>query len=920
MNLIVLTSFLLVSSTSFDSLLRHLQSRDLPSATAIIQEPTTVFSTDELTRLEQSLERFSPQGDWIGFLNALAVRYPDRPLFALALAQAHWRAGDAKSALSISADAMVLAPSDDQVLYRSAVIARTCQELDTAKERIAALLKMAPKHADGIFLLGSIEAEQGHFDAAGETLTKAILLQPEHFRAYYIRGQVAMQKGDWEGAVRDLQKSVDIYPFFREAYTAMRTPLARLKRQEDLKRIQGIIEKTRQWNPDQYTRLYNLFQNRMRISPRESVELVQNLTLVERDDWAKRYLESLQQAGRMNDDLRLLLSQLRFNALEFDLALEMVESIQNPILRQSETFRALQGWTYLKLGAVNQSLDIYNRYKDVYLQSAPFRALGEALNSRPIPSPMPLPSKASENPSSPIRFQDRTMSSGLHVFQHRLGHSDKRWITDAMGSGVAVGDYDNDGDDDIYFVNGRPELLSPDPDYINALFRNNDDGTFTDVTDKTGVGDSGYGMCAIFGDIDNDGWLDLFVGNYGECALYKNNGDGTFREYTEEAGIQHKGYAAAAAFGDVDGDEDLDLFVGHYVDFDPMKHGDFRENYHGIPVMMGPLAYDHIPHRLYLNQGNGHFIDASEEAGIRISDGRAMGAVMIDLDNDRDLDLYVTNDSTYNHVLRNQGDGRFEDISFESGAAFNESGRDGASMGVAAGDVNHDGFADLLITAYEQESDNLFINDGSGFFLDQTGAYGLRGPSLWLTTWGTGFCDFDSDGELDFYTVNGHVYPQVEQLNLGRFYHQGVSFYRDGGEAFEDVSQAALPPDGRKIAGRGSALLDYDKDGDMDLAVNCIDDHPLLLENTTPQKNWLQVQLKGTSAQTYGVRVVARSGDKKWMRIVDGGSGYLSQNTSILHFGLGDTGELDELRIEWRQKEPQVITNPPMRQRLIIQY
>jgi hypothetical protein len=516
-----------------------------------------------------------------------------------------------------------------------------------------------------------------------------------------------------------------------------------------------------------------------------------------------------------------------------------------------------------------------------------------------------------------FHFVDKTETSGIHVFRHCLGGPDKGMIVEAMGSGVAVGDYDNDGDDDLYFVNGRPDVKQPDPAWLNALFRN-DGGVFKNVTEEAGVGDMGFGMCAIFGDVDNDGWLDLFVGNYGKNVLYHNNRDGTFTDITDVAGVGDEHYAASAAFADIDNDGDLDLFVGNYVQFDPDLHGELRATYRGERVFMGPQSFDSQKDILYINNGNGTFTNGSARAGINVSQGRAMGSAFFDLENDGNLDLYVTNDSTYNHLLNNRGDGTFEDLSVLSGAGFSDGGWGGASMGVCAGDYNNDGFLDLYITSYEQETDVLYRNEGDGNLTDVTAPMGLYAVTGNLVTWGSGFCDFDADGLLDLYTANGHVYPQIKRIDPDMNSSQGVSIYQNAGNRFFDVSSSAIPIHVKNRTCRGSALLDYDNDGDMDIVVNCIDSLPLLLENQCRRGNWLQVKLEGLSAYTYGVRIMARSGETRQTRFTDGGSGYLSQNSQIVQFGFGTAGAVDELTIFWRHRDPQRILSPPINQQISI--
>jgi len=894
-----------------------LRERNIPAAMAAVSTMKTPLTEQERNRLVEAMKQLSPQGDWVPFLQKLAEKNDSDGEFLFFTAQASWRAGDIDAAIDLSGRAMGAAQDDTALMYKCAAIARTSGHNEEAKRRIEKILALDSRHLDALFLLGSIQSEEGHTDLARKTLSRVIDCQPDHFRALYELGKLETRAGDSEAAVQHLQAAVHAYPFFREAYSALRVPLARTQKQEELKKVQRILLHTRRWDPDTYARLRHSFQNAYTISPEESAELAAELVAVEREDLSKAYLENLHKQGKTNENLKILLAQLRFNAKEHTECMWLLESIQDCPADETDTYIALKAWTLFMLGRVDESRAIYAKFESQFKNSPHFQALGSALAKLPQRQQRQVDTEVPRSATASIRFVDRTAEAGLSQFRHILGHKDKRWIIDAMGSGVAVADYDNDGDDDIYFVNGRPNVDKLDPAWRNALFRN-DGGVFTDVTEQSGVGDLGWGMCAVFGDVNNDGWLDLFVGNYGPNVFYRNDGDGTFSEVTKQAGLEHDGYAAAAAFADVDHDGDLDLFVGNYVSFDPKKHGHLRENYHGVKVMMGPMAFEYQPDLLYFNDGTGRFVESSAQAAINISEGRAMGAAFVDFENNGNLDLYVANDSTYNHVLRNDGRGHFTDISFLSGAAVCESGRDGASMGVAVGDYNNDTLFDILVTSYEQESDVLFQNDGEGYFTDMTGPLGLLGPSRWLVTWGSGFCDFDADGLLDFYTVNGNVYPQVDELPFGRTYHQGVSFYRNIGRRFEDVSSGATSAEVKRTAGRGSALLDYDSDGDMDIVINCIDDSPRLLENRSERGHWLQARLEGTSAQTFGVRVVARKGERRWARMVDGGSGYLSQNSQVLHFGFGEVDRIDDLTIYWFHSQPQVIVSPCLNQRLTI--
>lgn len=906
-----------MKSTTIDSILERLHANDFSNASVLLKEYPHPLTSVEREKLESFLKQNSPQGDWIPFLKTLAEKSDSNADFLFFLAQALWRSGDVDGAIETSSKAIEAAPNDADMIYKCAAIARTLGKIGVAKQRIDSVLAMDGKHPDALFLLGSIYAEEGENEEAKLTLQSVLATHPRHIRSLFELGKLETRLGNDERAIEYLQKAVDAYPFFREAYSAMRIPLSRLGRKEEFDRIQMLLAYMRNWNPNQYRQLRYMYENAFDIPLEMREALVQELIAVQHQDRALEYLSSLYRKAGLNDSLRMTLAQLYYNKKEFSECLKILNEINDPTLQESELYIGIKGWSLLGVHDMTQSRALYNRYKDRFADSANFKALGDTLAELDGGK---NPKTTNDSPGTEVGFQFREVSkpAGLSVFQHRLGHKDKRWIIDAMGSGVAVADYDNDGDDDIYFVCGRPSLDDRDPKWKNRLFVN-EGGHFTDVTERAGVGDTGWGMCAIFGDVNNDGWLDLFVGNYGDNVLYVSNGDGTFTDRTAEAGLRHNGYAAAAAFGDLDLDGDLDLYVGNYVEFIPSQHGDLRDRFHGLDVMKGPMGLKHQDDLLYLNDGTGHFIDFSQASRINVSEGRAMGATLADLDLDGDLDLYVSNDSTYNHVLMNEGNGVFEDYSFFSGAAVDESGQEGASMGVAAGDYNNDGLPDIYVTAYEQESDELFQNKGEKQFIDMKGPLNFVSATRWLTTWGTGFCDFDSDGFLDIYTVNGHTYPQVEELPNERKYPQGVSFYKNhDGKSFtsEDVSFESK----ETIAGRGSAWLDYDNDGDMDIVINCMDDTPRLLENVTPGGNWLKVKLNGTSAQTFGVRVVAKSGNRQWTRTVDGGSGYLSQNSQILHFGFGNLDKIDEITVYWFHQPPKTYRDIELNQTFLIHY
>ncbi len=902
-------------TVDIQSVIDSIQKHELAEAEEILRQSQDTLTASEQKQLQAFITQHSPQGDWIPLLRLIADKAESNPDFLFLLSQALWRTGDESGALKVSGEAMAAAKNDLQLQYKCAAIARTLGRLDIAKQRIEKILALNASHSDTLFLQGSIWAEEGENEKAKNTLLQVIQSNPKHFRSLFELGKLETRLGNDEQAVQYLSEAINAYPFFREAYAALRTPLSRLDRKNEFSRLQETIQTMRAWNPDQYRQLRYMYENAFTIPIQQRVLLTQELLSIRQFEKAMQYLINLNKRDLLNDPLRIALAQLHYQQKEFPDCLSILGEISDTTITQTERFVGIKGWSLLGTGDAESSLDLYNQYKETFPDSPNFAALGVAL-SKIDKKEYTGQSTSNIQVRKAFQFRDASKECGLDAFQHRMGHNDKRWIIDAMGSGVAVGDYDNDGDDDVYFVNGRPDLNENDGQWRNGLFRN-DGGRFVDVTERAHVGDAGWGMCAVFGDVNNDGWLDLFVGNFGADVLYINNGDGSFTERTQDAGLSHNGYAAAAVFGDVDLDGDLDLFVGNYVEFTPIQHGDLRDKYHGMDVMRGPMGLNYQNDLLYFNKGDGTFEERSQQSQINISEGRAMGASMADFDLDGDLDLYVANDSTYNHVLLNDGKGQYEDSSFVSGAAVNESGREGASMGVATGDYNNDGRIDIFVTAYEQEPDTLFQNKKGVLFTDVTGPSKLTSPSHWLTTWGTGFCDFDSDGFLDIYTVNGHTYPQVEQLENDRSYTQGVSLYQNIDA--EHFRTETLEFDAaRTIAGRGSALLDYDNDGDMDIVINCIDDSPRLLKNQSSQGNWLKVKLNGTSAQTFGVRVVIEHKGQQWTRTVDGGSSYLSQNSQTLHFGLGEIDQVEKITIHWLARPPQTYSDVSTNQTLIV--
>ena len=518
-------------------------------------------------------------------------------------------------------------------------------------------------------------------------------------------------------------------------------------------------------------------------------------------------------------------------------------------------------------------------------------------------------------PDSPsLMFEDVAAEAGLD-FQHFSGSPEKQYILESMSGGVAWIDFDRDGWMDLYLVNGGhwEELVQGKRTVSNALYRNNGDGTFTDVTGKAGVGNRHWGMGVAAGDYDNDGWVDLFVCNYGPNTLYRNNGDGTFRDVTATAGVGDGRWGVSASWGDYDADGRLDLYVTNTVQFDYKAPDPMDCHYRGITVQCGPLGMVGDSDILYRNNGDGTFRDVSEKAGVSdVTPSYGLGAIWSDYDNDGDLDLYVANDQMANFLFRNQGDGTFEETGLFAGAAFSDDGTAQGSMGVDFGDYDRDGLLDIYITHFSDDYNTLFRNLGQGRFRDMTRGAGLTFSSWPMVGWGTGFVDLDHDGWEDIFAANGHVFPQVDGYKIGTSFHQRSQVFRNLGQGkFQEVS-AGLDRL-KSWSSRGVAFADYDNDGDIDVAVNNLDGVPWLLKNQRGSQagNWLMLSLEGTrtNRSAIGARVSLETAEGKQMREVRGGSSYESTHDFRVHFGLGRLETVRKLTVRWTDGTTQDFEN-----------
>lgn len=539
-------------------------------------------------------------------------------------------------------------------------------------------------------------------------------------------------------------------------------------------------------------------------------------------------------------------------------------------------------------------------------------------DAKPMPPP-PGPKSPIEGTPLGVSFVDVARQSGLDAETIYGGVGQNKYLLETTGCGVAFYDYDNDGWIDIFLVNGwRLEGFAKGEEPRCHLFKNNRDGTFTDVTKGSGLENrTGWGQACCVGDYNNDGQDDLFVTYYGQNALYRNNGDRTFTDVTQQAGLIQPGpktrWNTGCTFVDYDRDGHLDLFVANYVD---LQLADWPLpaagpcTYKGILVACGPPGLPGGKNILYHNNGDGTFTDVSEKAGIWDTVGTyGLSVAASDLDNDGWPDIYVANDSAAATLYQNQKNGTFKDVAVETGAALSPSGLPQAGMGVAIGDYNRDGTLDIVKTNFSGDTDSLYANLGDGSFEDRTYPGGL-GMNTRLLGWGVGFFDMDNDGWLDILMSNGHVYPEVDKSNADLTYAEHKYLYRNlRNGRFEDVTKLSGPGIMERAPARGCAFGDYDNDGVIDIVVNCVNSIPQLLRcDSTLQRNWIKIKLMGTKSNRSGigskVKVVARTTSNSQQPLIQidelrSGGSYFSQNDMRMHFGLDQAKTVDLVEVRW---------------------
>ncbi|MGH9872152.1 MAG: CRTAC1 family protein [Pyrinomonadaceae bacterium] len=580
----------------------------------------------------------------------------------------------------------------------------------------------------------------------------------------------------------------------------------------------------------------------------------------------------------------------------------------------------------------------------LFLGIAPLTLVGQ----QPSPSPTPTrtgKSYSSETPNrkpptpapqsqSPVTFSDITIQSRIN-FQRAPSFTSMKYLLEAVGSGVAMFDYDNDGRMDLFFTNGAalkdpmPKAEMPDKreaKYWNRLYRQKPDGTFEDVTETAGLKGSGFSMGAAAADYDNDGYTDLFVTGYGGNSLYHNNGNGTFFDVTKKLGIGGGGWSTSAGWIDYDRDGRLDLFVGRYVEWDfeagSVYCGDLRPGYRAY---CHPDNFKGATNLLYHQRSDGSFEDVSAKSGIEEPGGKALGVALGDFDNDGFMDIFVANDSVRQSLYHNKGDGTFEDIAISSGAGYDENGKTYAGMGIAAADYDNDGYVDIFITTLSNETYPLYHNDRDLSFTYATNSAGVGQITLLNSGWGTQFVDVDNDGLRDLFVVQSHVLDTIEKTNPYLQYKQTPLLMLNTGKGFVNVSGTAGPTFSNALAARGAAFGDLNNDGLTDVVIATLDGAPVVLRNdgakSGAKNHWFGLSLVGSKSNRNGIGAritVTDSAGKKQIFDANTSGSYLASNDPRIVVGLGQATSVRRVEVKWPSGTVQVVTDPQLGRYLII--
>lgn len=500
-------------------------------------------------------------------------------------------------------------------------------------------------------------------------------------------------------------------------------------------------------------------------------------------------------------------------------------------------------------------------------------------------------------------FEEVPASASKITWVHSSGKSAEKFLPETTGGGCAFLDYDNDGWMDIYLVNsGKCDFYDPNPPLRNALYKNNRDGTFTDVTEKAGVGSGGFGQGVAVGDYNGDGYPDLYVTQYGRSVLYRNNGDGTFTDVTEKAGVGAPGWGSSAVWFDYDNDGKLDLFVCQFVEFSKELNEPCGVHEDGMHHYCIPQIYKPMPNWLFHNNGDGTFTDVSKESGIAKSLGKGWGVVATDVNNDGLMDLFVTNDTTANFLFLNRGKGKFEESGTLAGVAYSANGKPRSGMGVDSADFDADGWPDLFVANLDRETFSIYHNNHDETFDDWSIPTGIAKATQFMSGWGLKFFDYDNDGNLDLLLANGNPDDLIASLHGEVTYEEPMLLFHNNGKKLEDVTEKSGPLFRRPMCARGLALGDFNNDGAVDVLVSVNNAAPLLMKNTAAKGNhWLGVRLVGKKSNPDGIgaRVSFQAGDLKRSHLKVGGGSYLSSHDPRMVLGIGKREKVDWVEVKW---------------------
>jgi hypothetical protein len=528
---------------------------------------------------------------------------------------------------------------------------------------------------------------------------------------------------------------------------------------------------------------------------------------------------------------------------------------------------------------------------------------------------LPFDARAQKGPGkAAVTFEEVPPGASGITWVHNNAHSQERFLPETVGAGCAFFDYDNDGWMDVYLVNsGASDFYTPAVPIKNALYRNNRNGSFTDVTDKAGVAGGTFGMGVAAADFDGDGWVDIYVTSYGRNILYRNNGNATFSDVTEKAGVAAPGWSTCALWFDFDNDGKLDLFVSSFVKYDKSQITLCTDETRSRHYYCVPRLFKPSPSRLFRNNGDGTFADVSKASGIADSPGKSFGAVATDVDNDGLMDLFVANDTMPNFLFKNNGGGKFEEMGLGAGVAYSEAGKPRSGMGVDAGDYDGDGWQDLFVANIDQEFFSLYRNQKDLTFADEPGE--IAPATQLLSGWGLKFFDYDGDGDMDLFLANGHPDDMIE-VRLPKVKHkEPLLLFDNGGAGFRNVSAQSGAVFSREFSARGMAVGDFDNDGDLDVLVSVNGDAPLLLRNSGGNRNnWLGLHLVSTRSNpsAVGASITWQAGGVRRTRLKTSGGSYLASHDSREVLGLGSAPKVESVEIRWPSGKVDKLSNLPL--------